>query len=74
MSRIFASLEGELRLCMEHFRPHFEHHAHVVAEHGALLATIVSGRRDPAIEQLRAHLLEAAEEILTAADTPATAL
>jgi DNA-binding GntR family transcriptional regulator len=74
MSRFFASLEGELRLCMEHFRIHFEHHALVVAEHGALLDSIVSGSAVQAVEQLREHLLEAAEEILSAADTSGKAL
>jgi DNA-binding GntR family transcriptional regulator len=67
MSRLFGSLEGEVRLCMEHFRLHFEDPAALISEHGSMLEAIVSRDTAQATRELRRHLLDAADEIMGSA-------
>jgi len=70
LSRLFGSLEGEVRLCMEHFRLHFENPALVTAEHTSLFEAIMSRNARHATGELRRHLLDAAAEIVDSAGRP----
>lgn len=62
--RAYQGLQSEIVLCLAQLRPVYDAPAEVAAEHEELLAPIISGDVGQAEELFRAHLAEAAENLI----------
>jgi DNA-binding GntR family transcriptional regulator len=66
ISRTYATLLTELRLCFLQLRPEFEDHGDVVRQHRELFAAVEAGDARAAAKQLKAHLEQSRKDIVSA--------
>ncbi len=64
LARAYQGLQSEIVLCLAQLRPVYDAPAEVVAEHEELLGPIISGDADLAEKLFRAHLSEAASNLI----------
>ncbi|MBN8868183.1 MAG: GntR family transcriptional regulator [Solirubrobacterales bacterium] len=64
LSRAYQGLQSEIVLCLAQLRPVYDAPAEVAAEHEELLSPIISGDVAQAEALFRAHLSEAAENLI----------
>ncbi|MDQ5894636.1 MAG: GntR family transcriptional regulator [Actinomycetota bacterium] len=62
--RAYQGLQSEIVLCLAQLRPVYDAPAEVAAEHEELLAPVIAGDVDRAVELFRAHLDEAAANLI----------
>lgn len=79
LKRAYRGLQSEITLCLAQLEPVYDAPAQVAAEHEELLAPIISGDTDLAVQLFRAHLTDALKNLLrfhvdpeTSADADAT--
>lgn len=64
LARAYQGLQSEIVLCLAQLRPVYDAPAEVAAEHEELLEPIISGNVDKAEKLFRAHLREAADNLI----------
>ncbi|HMT04170.1 MAG: GntR family transcriptional regulator [Solirubrobacterales bacterium] len=64
LARAYQGLQSEITLCLAQLRPVYDAPAEVAAEHEELLGPIISGDVELAEKLFRAHLAEAAENLI----------
>lgn len=64
LARAYQGLQSEIVLCLAQLRPVYDAPAEVAAEHEELLEPIISGNVDKAEKLFRAHLAEAAGNLI----------
>jgi DNA-binding GntR family transcriptional regulator len=63
LERLYASMSGEIRLCMSQLRPSWQSPMHMSEEHRELLAVIESGDVEAAEARMTAHLERAVRDL-----------
>jgi DNA-binding GntR family transcriptional regulator len=63
LTRLHASLEGEIRLCIAQLRPAWHTPAALAAEHRQVLDDILAGSADAAEARMREHLEKAVRDL-----------
>ena len=64
LSRVFASLQAELRLCLAQLSHRYDDPSQVAEDHRRIVSSISKGNADNAVKQIRAHLEQGIVDIV----------